>query len=57
MPYTAVQAMLEPGQPSGMRNYWKADMYPEMPDEALDALMNAAAAPPSPLNTIIVQPQ
>ena len=42
--------------PSGMRNYWKADMYPEMPDEALDALMNAAAAPPSPLNTIIVQP-
>jgi hypothetical protein len=48
--------MLVPTQPSGWRNYWKADFYPEMPDEALDALMAAAAEPPSPLTTIIVQP-
>ncbi len=56
MPYTAVQQMLEASNPHGMRNYWKADMYPELPDEAIDALLEAAASPPSPLTTILVQP-
>jgi FAD/FMN-containing dehydrogenase len=56
MPYVALQAMLEPGQPSGVRNYWKADFYPELPDEAIDTLLAAAAEPPSPLSAIIVQP-
>jgi FAD/FMN-containing dehydrogenase len=56
MPYVALQAMLEPGQLHGIQNYWKAGFYPELPDEAIDALMAAAADPPSPLNTIIVQP-
>jgi FAD/FMN-containing dehydrogenase len=56
MPYVAVQALLEPMNPPGMRNYWKADMYPELPDVALDALIDAAAEPLSPLTAIIVQP-
>src|SRR5512134_85751 len=56
MPYTALQQMLEEANPHGMRNYWKADMYPELPDEAIDALLQAAADPPSPLTSIIVQP-
>ncbi len=56
MPYVAVQGLLEPMNPPGMRNYWKADMYPKLPDAALDALVDTAAEPPSPLTTIIVQP-
>ena len=56
MPYVALQAMLEPSNPAGMRNYWKADFYQELPDEAIDALLQAAADPPSPLTSIIVQP-
>ncbi|MEO6197590.1 MAG: FAD-binding oxidoreductase [Dehalococcoidia bacterium] len=56
MPYVALQAMLEPGQPPGVRNYWKADFYPELPDEAIGALMEAAASPPSPLTAVLVQP-
>ena len=56
MPYVALQAMLEPGQPSGAQNYWKADFYPELPDEAIDALMAAAANPPSPLTAVLLQP-
>ena len=56
MPYVAVQYLLQPMNPPGMRNYWKADMYPELPDAALDALIDAAAEPLSPLTTIIVQP-
>lgn len=56
MPYTAFQAMLEPGQPAGVRNYWKADFYPELPDAAIDTLMAAAAEPPSPLSTVLIGP-
>jgi hypothetical protein len=56
MPYTALQAMLEPTQPSGVRNYWKADFYPELPDEAIDKLMEAAANPPSPLTAVLMAP-
>ncbi len=56
MPYVAVQGLLDPMNPPGMRNYWKADMYPQLPDAALEALVDAAAGPPSPLTTIIVQP-
>ncbi len=56
MPYTAVQSLLDAGNPPGMQNYWKADMYQELPDEAIDTLVRAAADPPSPLTAIIVQP-
>ena len=56
MPYVAVQYLLQPMNPPGMRNYWKAEMYPELPEAALDTLIDAAAEPPSPLTTIIVQP-
>lgn len=56
MPYTEVQRLVEPMNPPGLRNYWKADMYPELPDAALDALMEAAAEPPSPWTSVIVAP-
>jgi hypothetical protein len=39
-----------------MRNYWKADFYPELPDEAIDALLQAAAAPASPFTSTILMP-
>jgi FAD/FMN-containing dehydrogenase len=57
MPYTAVQDMLTAGNPPGMRQYWKADMYPELPDEMIDKLVDQAEVPPvSPQTTIIIQP-
>ncbi len=56
MPYVGVQSLLEPMNPPGMRNYWKAQVYPELPDAALDALIDAAAEPPSPLTAILVAP-
>jgi len=56
MPYVELQSMLEAANPHGMRNYWKADFYPRLPDEAVDALLQAAAEPPSPLTAIIIQP-
>ena len=57
MPYTAVQDLLTAANPPGRRQYWKADMYPELPDELIDALVDAAEQPPvSPETTIIIQP-
>ena len=57
MPYLEVQKLIEAGNPPGMQNYWKADMYPELPDEAVDALVAATAEPASTMTTILVQPQ
>jgi hypothetical protein len=54
--YVAVQSLLEAANPPGLRNYWKADMYPQLPDAAVEALISSASEPLSPFTTIIVQP-
>lgn len=56
MPYVELQKLLEAANQPGMQNYWKAGMYPEMPDEAIDALLEATSEVTSPLTTIIIQP-
>lgn len=56
MPYTAVQQLIDPTTPPGMQNYWGGDFLADLPDEAIDALCSAAAAPPSPLSVILVVP-
>ena len=56
MPYVAVQQLLVAANPPGMQQYWKAEMYPELPDEAIDVLIRTATPPLSPLTAIIVQP-
>ena len=39
MPYVAVQQLLDPPNPKGMQNYWTADFFDELPDEAVDMLV------------------
>ena len=56
MPYVAVQQLLDPPNPKGMRNYWTADFYDELPDDAVDALVARATQPVSPLTQIILVP-
>ena len=36
MPYTAVQQLLDPGNPPGLYNYWKAELVAELGDELID---------------------
>ena len=36
MPYTAVQQLLDPDNPPGLYNYWKAELVQELPDELID---------------------
>jgi len=56
MPYVAIQQMLDPPNPKGMRNYWTADFYESMPDEALDVLVAKATNPVSPMSQMIFVP-
>ena len=56
MPYIAVQRLLDPGNQKGMQNYWTADFLAELPDEAVDVLVDHATAPVSPLAQVILVP-
>jgi FAD/FMN-containing dehydrogenase len=56
MPYVAVQHMIDEGNPKGMQNYWSADFLAELPDEAIDTLVEHATKPVSPLTQILLVP-
>ena len=56
MPYVALQQLIEPGNPKGMHNYWTGDFYAELPDEAVDTLVDLATRPVSPMTQIILIP-
>lgn len=50
MPYTVLQSLLDPGNPPGLQNYWKAGFLHELPDEAVDTLVKHAQKVTSPLS-------
>jgi FAD/FMN-containing dehydrogenase len=54
MPYVAVQQLIDGANPKGLRNYWTADFYDGLPDEAIDTLVSRATVPISPLSQTIV---
>ena len=56
MPYVAVQQLLDPPNPKGMQNYWTADFLAELPDEAVDTLVERATKPVSPMTQLILIP-
>jgi len=57
MPYTVVQALLDPSQPPGRRNYWKAENMDELNDEAIDTLVVHAARMTSPFSFVVLEPK
>jgi FAD/FMN-containing dehydrogenase len=56
MPYVAVQQLLDPPAIKGTQNYWTADFFADLPDDAVDVLVEHATNPVSPLTQIIVLP-
>jgi FAD/FMN-containing dehydrogenase len=54
MPYVAVQQLLDAPNPKGMQNYWSADFFAELPDEAVDVLVEQATKPVSPMTQLIL---
>jgi FAD/FMN-containing dehydrogenase len=56
MPYPEMQRLLDAGAPPGMQNYWTADFYRELPDEAVDTFVELANMPVSPLSQMVIIP-
>jgi FAD/FMN-containing dehydrogenase len=56
MPYVALQSMLDPGHPHGVRNHWRAMFLDDLPDAGIDAVLEHAPAMPSPLTVVLLQP-
>ena len=54
MPYVDVQRLLDAGNPKGMRNYWSGDFLAELPDGAVDVLVEHATRPASPLTQTVM---
>ena len=54
MPYTAVQAMTDDATPWGISEYFKIDYLPELPDDAIDALIDKAAEARSPFSGVFL---
>ena len=50
MPYPAVNTMLDAGFPRGALNYWRSAFLTELSDAAVQALVNAYEAVPSPMS-------
>jgi FAD/FMN-containing dehydrogenase len=57
IPYAqGVQRLIEPGNPAGLQNYWKADFIDELTDEAIDALVGEINKAASPMTQLILEP-
>jgi len=54
MPYTEVQNLITDANPHGKRNYWSADFLAELPDDAVDTLVQHATNPVSPLSQMLL---
>jgi FAD/FMN-containing dehydrogenase len=55
IPYCAVQSQLDAALPSGMRNYWKSAFFRQVPDETIEAMIEAVRVSPSPINQILLE--
>jgi FAD/FMN-containing dehydrogenase len=53
MPALAIQQMLDPTAPHGMRNYSRSHWLGELPDAAIDELVQRHAEVPSPMSLVI----
>lgn len=55
IPYSTLNTMLDPAFPRGARNYWKAQLVTDLTDDAIQTLVRAFLASPSPMSHIIIE--
>jgi FAD/FMN-containing dehydrogenase len=56
MPYTALQQMLDAGNPHGIHEYFKVDYLRDLLDEAIDVIVDQAENLPAPFGQLILAP-
>ena len=57
MPYTVLQTLVDPANPPGRRNYWKAENMAELSDEAIDIMVDQASKITSPFSVVLLEPE
>ena len=55
IPYAALNTMLDGGFPKGALNYWKSSFLSTLSDEAIAALIDAFAACPTPMGSMLLE--
>ncbi len=54
MPYAAVQGLIDPANPYGRHNYWRAHNLDDLDDHVIDVFLEAGASRPSPFTAVIM---
>jgi FAD/FMN-containing dehydrogenase len=54
IPYCQLQAVTDPGNPPGRRNYWHSDLLAELTDDTVDAFVARADSVTSPFSVMIL---
>jgi len=54
LPYEALQALTDPGNPPGRRNYWHSDLFADLPDAAIASFVDRANSASSPASVMIL---
>jgi FAD/FMN-containing dehydrogenase len=54
MPYSMVQGLIDPANPYGRQNYWRAHNLDDLPDSVVDTFLEAGASRPSPFTAVIL---
>lgn len=55
MPYLALQQMLDPACPYGIRSYWKSNFLRELSDDAIDTFVSHARSRTSPRTIAVIE--
>jgi FAD/FMN-containing dehydrogenase len=54
-PYLELQGLSDAGFPSGLLHYWKSAFLAELSDDAIEAIVDAAAGAPSPRSFSVIE--
>jgi FAD/FMN-containing dehydrogenase len=55
IPYPVVNTFFDASFPRGTLNYWKSSFLDELPDTAIDEIVESFAAAPSPMSSIVIE--
>jgi len=56
IPYPAIQTAFDALYPAGLQNYWRAHVFDELSDEAIERHIDGSSRLPTPLSGVLVYP-
>lgn len=56
IPYPALQTAFDPLYPPGLQNYWRAHVFDQLPDEAVERHVDGARRLPTQLSGVLIYP-